>query len=351
MAIEYIPLQIDDVDNTYYNQTIQHSTRVLSPNVVPSLAPDSGSWFSEAATAELLSVDLVVKSVNSTGTPPTLYGHAGMLFSFSISSISKIITGYKLELNLTQYQPVVAGSEDGTLSVYIMNYSTGTWEKLGNSFPASASAQPWEYEITAQNDMSVDYSFGDEIHLMLFEEGADSTSTEMTIELDYAKLTLYAESGGPTAAQYLRSIKARVRAMTSFEEISLPNTQLETLIDIAIDEVGNAIISSIDLADKYHFLATMYFSCYLSMVAVYGPGIKSYRQDDNYVSFGDPYTKSKASWYLDRYAESVRKAGGFIAKSEYDIRTYVPPDTDKEDLKKMPELYCSEQLDDLDTGG
>ena len=351
MAIQYIPIKIDDVDNTYYTQAIQHSTQILNPGSVPALAPDSGQWFVDSAATELAAVDLVVKSETSPGTPPTLYGHVGMLFSFTIPSTVTIITGYKFELNVTQYQPVVTGTGDGSLSIYVMNYGTGAWTKIGASLPASALVQPWQFEISGQGDMTADYVYAGQMYFMLFEEGADSTSTEMQVDLDFTTLTLYTESGSPTPAQFLKAVKDRVRALTNFYgELILPDAQLDILVDVAKDEVGNALVNSINLANKYHYLAVIYFSCYLSMVAVYGPGIKSYEQDDNRISFGDPYTKSKASWYLDQFAANLRKAGGVITKSRYDIRTYVPPNPLTQDLKKLPTTCDQPQLDDLPGG-
>lgn len=347
-------VQIDDTSNFYYSQEIQHSTQVLNPNNVPALNPDSGQWTAENAKTQLEYVDQNSKRVTANGTPSSgLYAHGAYMFSIDVANISTI-TGYNLELNLERFYPNGGGDDDGILGVYIRNFDTGEWEKIGDDMTMLDGSQYWDHEVSTAIDLSIDYSYGDTMYFMVFQRGADTTATEVWIDTDFFRLTYTTSSSGPTTTQLLTLVKDRVRAMTGwYSDDTLPDSQLTVLIDVAIDEVSNMIGSAVDLSDEYSFLAVTYFTCYLSMVAVYGPGIKGYKQDDNYMTFGDPYVSGSTSWYLKKTEENVQKLGGFITKSVYDIRTYVPTtgaEKRKRDLKKLPDLHDCEQLDDLDSG-
>jgi len=199
--------------------------------------------------------------------------------------------------------------------------------------------------FSPSEDLRINYTFGGKLYILAFNPEASTpgaTPDTNHLNFEYFKATFDSVDVDSTQA-FIAATANKVRVITGFkDEDVLPESDILTIIDVAMDDIITRIDDDLSLLNAYHIKAVLYFACYLVMVAVYGPGIKSYRQDKNYVTFGDPYAQKRGSWFLQQYEDAIRKSGLIITKSEYDLRNYFPPeDYPIEDMKQEPDTYDS----------
>lgn len=335
MATQEEALQINDSTNLYFTRVEDHSTRVLSPNDLPGFAFDSGDWTNELAASELEFYDAVYQ--NLLHTPSVDYAHMGAMFSFAIPTASTYLyTRYKIDGHLIAQN--IGGNNDGLASFYIMNFTTGEWEKIGSDIVVDSPPfiETIAIDVDLGVDYTVDYEFMGYSYITFYIHTWDSgTAIPCALNFDDITFTLVSNSlKTPTNEDYYDSIKARVRAMTGFGTKAMPDDQLTILLEMSLDEMQAIIATTPTLSETSQMLAAVYYTCYLAMVAVYGPGIQRYRQDKNTVTFGDPYSQTKGSWYLQKFNNQIRKSRLLITKSDYDLRNY---EADRhETMKSMP---------------
>ena len=139
MAVTYTDSKIDDVDNLYYYYALSHSSQIKTPNELPQFAFDSGSWNNEFAQVELDAFDAVYKTLAHTPSGAD-FGHMGMMFSFKWPSDTLFYTRFGIESHVSlQY---TGGTGEGTAGYYIMNFTTGEWEKIGSDLVSTAVLTP-----------------------------------------------------------------------------------------------------------------------------------------------------------------------------------------------------------------